>query len=128
MHIDLNWTDNAQSIIQLTFQRGWTWDDLEQALDQADGMIGSVSHTVHLVIDIRHGGGIPRDFVTVAGDLFGQGQPRANEGQRVVVGAGMMMRAAYRGLLNLYGAQLQQRPFLFASNLEEAETMLQSVL
>jgi hypothetical protein len=128
MNIEVNWANNTQTIIHLTFQRGWTWDDLEQALDRADAMIGSVQHMVHLVIDIRNGGGLPRDFITVAGDLFAQGQPRANEGQLVVVGAGIMMRAAYRGLLNIYGTQLQNRPFLFASSPEEAQTLLQTVL
>jgi hypothetical protein len=129
MNIEANWANSTQTIIHLTFQRGWTWDDLSQALDEADAMIGSVPHTVHLMIDIRDGGGrLPRDFITVAGELFAQGPPRANEGQRVVIGAGMMMRAAYRGLLNIYGAQLQDRPFLFASSPEEAQTLLQSVL
>ena len=127
MNIEVNWANNTQTAIHLTFQRGWTWDHLDQALNQADAMIGSVEHTVNVIIDIRNGGGIPRDFFTVAGELFAQGNPRANEGQRVVVGAGRMMRAVYRGLLNVYGGQLQNRPFLFASTLEEAHRLLQSV-
>lgn len=128
MSIATNWANGTHTVIHLTFQRGWTWADLEQALQQADTMIGSVEHTVHMVIDIRDGGGLPSNFITVAGKLFAQGQPRANEGQRVVVGAGMMMRAAYRGLLNVYGAQLQDRPFQFAASVEEAEHLLQTVL
>ena len=128
MNIAINWANGTHTVIQLTFQRGWTWADLEQALQQADTMIGSVEHTVHTVIDIRDSGGLPSDFMTVAGKLFAQGQPRANEGQRVVVGAGMIMRTAYRGLLNVYGAQLRTRPFQFTASIEEAESLLQTVL
>src|SRR5690606_39902732 len=86
MSIEINWGDSSRSTIHLTFRRGWTWDHLRQAIQQADQMIGSVDHTVHLIIDLRNGGGVPGDFLSVAGDIFAQGVARANEGQRVVVG------------------------------------------
>lgn len=125
MSIEVNWANNTRSAIHLTFERGWTRESLNQAIEQADAMIVSADHTVHLIIDIRNSGGIPRDFITVAGDLFAQGEARTNEGQRVVVGAGMMMRTAYKGLRNVYGTHLNNRPFLFASSLEEAEQLIQ---
>lgn len=124
MSISIDWHNNEQNAIHLSFERGWTWEHLQQAIQQADSMIGSVSHTVHLIIDLRNGGGVPGDFMSVAGDIFSQGEARANEGQRVVVGAGMLIRAAYRGLLAVYGGHLAERPFLFAANLEEAQHLL----
>ncbi len=124
MNILIDWHNNEQNAIHLRFERGWTWDHLQQAIRQADTMIESVPHTVHLIIDLRNGGGVPGDFMSVAGDIFAQGEARANEGQRVVVGAGMLLRAAYRGLLAVYGGQLAERPFLFAASLDEARQML----
>ncbi len=120
MGIRVGWLDPEQRTIHVVLERGWTWHDLEQAIRQADSMIARAAHTVHLVIDIRNGGGIPGDFLKAAGQLFAQGEARSNEGQRVIVGAGRLIRAAYHSLTAVYGAQLADRPFLFASSLDEA--------
>lgn len=126
MHIQVEWANHEQNVVHLTFQRGWTWDDLKQAIQRADTLIDSVEHTVHLIIDIRNGG-IPNDFLQAAGDIFAQGEARANEGTRVVIGAGLLIRAAYRSLQAVYGSKLADRPFQFASNLEEAHALIRSV-
>ena len=123
MHIHVQWADDAHNIVHLTFERGWTWDDLKAAIHQADALIDSVEHTVHLIIDIRNGG-IPNNFLAAAGDIFAQGEARANEGKRVVIGAGMLIRAAYRSLQAVYGAKLADRPFLFAGNMDEAQRLI----
>ncbi len=125
MNIHVNWADDAQEIVHLTFERGWTWDHLKQAIEQADTLIDSVEHTVHLIIDIRNGG-IPKDFLAAAGDIFAQGEARANEGKRVVIGAGILIRAAYRSLQAVYGAKLADRPFVFAGSLDEARQVIGS--
>jgi hypothetical protein len=97
---------------------------LRAAIAQADGLITSVEHPVHLIIDIRNSGGLPGDFLSRAKDLFGQGEARANEGQRVVIGAGRLLRMAYKSLLAVYGQHLEGRPFLFANDLDEARQLL----
>ena len=119
MSIQVNWANDTQNIVHLTFERGWTWDDLKGAIHQADALIDSMEHTVHLIIDIRNGG-IPNDFLAAAGDIFAQGEARANEGKRVVIGAGILIRAAYRSLQAVYGAKLADRPFHFAGSVDEA--------
>lgn len=126
MPIDVKWANDAQNIVHLTFERGWTWEDLKQAIQQADKLIDSVEHTVHLLIDIRNGG-IPNDFLGAAGDIFAQGEARANEGKRIVIGAGMFIRAAYRSLQAVYGAKLADRPFHFAANAEEAHEIIRQL-
>lgn len=123
MNIQVQWANDAHTIVHLTFEHGWTWDDLKAAIQQADALIDSVKHTVHLMIDIRNGG-IPNDFLAAAGDIFAQGEARANEGKRVVIGAGMLIRAAYRSLQAVYGAKLADRPFLFAGSVEEARALI----
>lgn len=127
MTIHVNWGTADQRALHLTFERGWTWDDLQTAIAQADTFIVAAEHTVHLIIDIRHSGGLPRDFLSGAGELFAQGDARSNEGQRIVVGAGMMIRAAYKSVMALYGAQLAARPFVFASSLEDAHQMIATI-
>lgn len=124
MSINIQWANDQQNVIHLELQRGWKWHDLYTALDQVDDMITSVPHTVHLLIDIRKAGGIPADFMTVANDMFSKGSARANEGKKIVVGAGPLIRMAYSGFVSTFGSQLKNRPFLFASNMDEAEEML----
>jgi hypothetical protein len=124
MKIEVRWDNEAKTIILLTFQPGWAWPDLHRAVEVADQLIVSVPHRVHLIIDIRQAGGLPRDFMTAAGDLFAQGEARPNEGKKIVVGAGRLMRAAYGGFLKVYGSRLNGRAFLFAESLPEARMMV----
>ncbi len=110
--------------IQFIFEPNWTWDQLHAAIEKADVLILSVEHPVHLIIDIRQSGGLPRDFMSRAKDIFAQGEARANEGQRIVIGAGRWLRLAYSSLVTVYGQELAQRPFLFANDLDEAQRLL----
>ena len=122
MSIDVNW--GKIDTIHLTFEPGWNWDQLKTAIAESDAMIVSVEHPVHLIIDIRKGGGLPSDFLSRAKDIFAQGEARANEGQRVVVGAGRLLRMAYKSLVAVYGQHLAERPFLFANDIDEAQRLL----
>lgn len=126
MSINVSWENQSKTAVQVTLQRGWSWDELYQAIEQADALITSVPHRVDLIIDISHAGGLPRDFMSAAGDIFEQGEARANEGRKIVVGANMLIRMAYSGFQKVYGHKLKDRPFLFANDLEEAHTILSS--
>lgn len=122
MGIQVSWADNQTLLIE--FQPGWNWDDLYAAVGTADQLITSVAHRVNMVIDIRQAGGLPRDFLNVAGDLLNQGSARDNEGEKIVVGANWLIRTAYQGFLTVYGHKVEGRPLRFASNLDEAQAML----
>lgn len=126
MGIAVKWDDEnpVHTTIHLRFESDWTWADLHEAIDVADSMIVSVEHTVNLIIDIRDAGGIPRDFMQAAGEIFAGGNAQPNEGKRVVVGAGRLIQLAYNGLARVYSQQLENRQFLFASNLDEARALL----
>jgi hypothetical protein len=124
MQINVGWDSSDHRIVRIVFQPGWTWGDLRQAIHHADQLIVSEPHTVHLVIDIHDAGGIPGDFISRAGELFAHGDARANEGQKIVIGAGTLMRMAYKGFLKVYGSKMHGRPFTFADNLDMARAML----
>jgi len=124
MQINVGWDSTDHRIVRIVFQRGWTWLDLNLAVRQADELITSEAHTVHLIIDIRDAGGIPGDFISRAGELFAQGEARSNEGQKIVIGAGTLIKIAYKGFLKVYGSKLEGRPFIFADNIDEARAML----
>ena len=124
MSIEIQWDNPEQTIIRLELKRSWTWEELDQAIHEADKLITSVNHMVHIIIDIRKAGGIPSDFMSMAGDIFASGDARSNEGKRVVVGAGSLIRIAYSGVLAVYGHKLANRPFLFAANMDEAYKLI----
>ncbi|MBZ0282335.1 MAG: hypothetical protein K8L97_16455 [Anaerolineae bacterium] len=126
MTIRVQWATPEKTIVHLEFERGWTWDTLKAAIQQADDHIISVPHQVHLIIDISKAGGLPRDFMSAAGDLFAQGEARANEGHKIVIGAGALIRAAYAGFQTVYGYRLEGRPFQFAGSVDEARRMVGS--
>jgi hypothetical protein len=111
--IDIQWADEARSRIHIRLERGWSAYDLRQAVEIVDSMIGSVSHTVDLWIDIRRAGGLPRDFLQLAGDLLGGGDPRPNQGQTCILGANWVLKSAYQAVQRLYGAEMQKRPLRF---------------
>ncbi len=124
MSISVRWSDDHQTMIHMELKRGWKWHDLYGAIQQADDLITSVPHTVHLLIDIRGAGGLPADFMTVAGDIFSKGSARPNEGKKIVVGAGPLIRMAYTGFISTFGSQMKDRAFLFASSVDEARALL----
>jgi hypothetical protein len=124
MGIELTWLDDRQHVLGLTFRPGWTWDGLRAAIDEADRRIAAVTHPVHLVIDLRQAGRLPGDFMRVAGDLLDSGPARPNEGERVVVGAGPLLRMAYGGFLRVYGSRVANRPLRFADTPQAARALL----
>lgn len=115
--IDMYWADETRTRIDIKLKRGWNWNDLRQSVETADTMIGSVEHTVNLLIDIREAGGLPTDFLQVAGDLLGGGDPRPNQGETLILGANWILKTAYQAVLRLYGAEMQKRPLRFVESM-----------
>ena len=118
MNIDVEWDNREQTIIRILFRRGWQWAELEEAIRQAETYITSVPHTVHLLMDIQEAGGGPAGVITRAGSGLEQ---------KVIVGAGMLIQAAYRAFLKVYGTQMAGRPFQFADSPEAARQMLRQM-
>ncbi|MBZ0290972.1 MAG: hypothetical protein K8L99_00245 [Anaerolineae bacterium] len=119
--INVGWYENRQDVIYMRFEPGWRWEELKAAIQQADDMIVSRDYTVHLLIDVRQAGSIPRDLRQMVSELMASGSARANEGHKVVIGASRLLKTAYQGLHRLYG--MHERPLLFADTPAEAEKL-----
>jgi hypothetical protein len=126
MGILVRWDDQAHTRILIEFETSWTWTDLDQALQQADHLIGSVPQSVDIIIDVE-GSSLPGDFLNAAKNLLANPAPRANEGRRVVVGASSLIRTAYQTLQKTFSARLTGREVLFANDLAQARSMLYSM-
>ena len=126
MAIVTRWDNKKKTIILLEFESEWTWDELEEAVQKADGLIGSVEHFVDLIIDLE-GAAIPRDILTGAKNLLASGEARPNEGARVVVGANGALRTIYQTLQKTLNNDVEGREVLFAPNLSDARAIIRGL-
>jgi hypothetical protein len=123
MSIDLAWDEQDAQIIRVNVSGDWTWTMMETALEQAIGMMDSVDHTVHYIIDIREG---RLDL----GSALKQAQQAAtpethrNEGIKVVVGANFMIRTLYGAYRKMIERMGKDQEFLFADTPEEARVLI----
>ncbi len=126
MAIVTRWDNKKKTIILLEFESEWTWDELEEAVQKADSLIGSVEHFVDLIIDLE-GAAIPRDILTGAKNLLASGEARPNEGARVVVGANGALRTIYQTLQKTLNNDVEGREVLFAPNLSDARAIIRGL-
>lgn len=126
MAIVTRWDNKKKTIVLLEFESEWSWNDLEEAVQQADALIGSVDHFVDLIIDLE-GSSIPKDVLNAAQTLLASGSARPNEGVRVVVGANGTMRTIYQTLQKTFGGTVDGRAILFAPTLSDARAIIRGV-
>lgn len=120
------WDNRKKTAVRLEFETEWTLTDLEGAIQKADDLIGSVEHTVDIIIDIE-GANLPKDFMNMAQNLLASGDPRPNEGRRIVVGANSMVKNGYKTLQKSFTDQLEGREVLFGADLMDARAILRSL-
>lgn len=120
------WDDAAQTRVRVEFESEWTWTELESAIEVTDSFIASVEHVVDIIIDVE-GSSLPKDFMNAAKNLLANPEARSNEGRRIVVGAGKVIRTAYQTLQKTFGSKLQGREVLFADDLAQARAILHSL-
>ena len=128
MAILTRWDNRDKTPTLLEFESEWNWDDLEQAFQEADGYIISVTHQVDIILDVE-GSSIPKDFLNAIKRLVqenGDGA-RDNEGHRIVVGANKALRAVYSTAQNTFKKHLDGREILFASDLSDARAILRGL-
>lgn len=126
MGILTTWDDTAKTRVLIEFETTWTWDELESAIEAVDQMIGSVAHQVDVMIDVE-GSTLPKDFLSAAKNLLANPEGRPNEGSRVVVGAGKVIRTAYQTVQKTFGEKLVGREIVFAEDLPQARSLLYSM-
>lgn len=125
MGIVTTWDNRDKTTVRMEFESEWTWQDLESAIQATDTYISSVPHQVDVIVDIE-GANLPKDFMSAAKNLLANPQPRSNEGLRVVVGAGSVVKSAYSTIQKMFGEKVEGREVLFAANLPEARGMLKT--
>jgi hypothetical protein len=126
MAINTRWDNKTKSVVLLEFETEWSWAELEEAVQKADALIGSVENFVDLIIDLE-GTSIPKDIVNAAKTLLASGEARPNEGARVVVGANGAMKTIYQAIQRTLNATVDGREILFAPSLSDARAIIRGL-
>lgn len=125
MAIITRWDNKKNTIVLLEFETEWSWGELEEAVQKADALIGSVENFVDLIIDLE-GSSIPKDIVNAAKTLLASGEARPNEGARVVVGANGAMKTIYQAIQKTVNT-VDGREILFAPTLSDARAIIRGL-
>jgi len=126
MAILVEWDNKAKSAVLVEFESIWTWDELDEALDQMDQMIAGVTHRVDVIVDLE-GSKIPKDFMSAAKRLLENPEQRDNEGARIIIGANKTMQAVYSTVKSAFGERIAGRDLLFAPSLDDARAILRGM-
>lgn len=126
MAIITRWDNKKKTVVLLEFESEWSWTELEEAVQKADALIGSVEHFVDLIIDLE-GTSIPKDILNAAKTLLSSGEARPNEGARVVVGANGAMRTIYQTIQKTLNNAVEGREILFAPNISDARAIIRGL-
>ena len=125
MAINTRWDNKKKSVVLLEFETEWSWGELEEAVQKADALIGSVENFVDLIIDLE-GTSIPKDVMNAAKTLLASGEARPNEGARVVVGANGAMKTIYQTIQKTFSSA-GDREILFAPSLSDARAIIRGL-
>jgi len=126
MAIITRWDNKKKTVVLLEFESEWSWTELEDAVQKADSLIGSVEHFVDLIIDLE-GTSIPKDIVNAAKTLLSSGEARPNEGSRVVVGANGAMKTIYQAIQKTVSTAAEGREILFAPSITDARAIIRGL-
>jgi late competence protein required for DNA uptake (superfamily II DNA/RNA helicase) len=127
MGIITRWDNrNSKTTVLMAFDSEWTFDELQRAIEETDALIASVSHRVDVIVDVE-GSKLPKDFLNMAKALLANPEPRANEGNRVIVGANNLIRQGYQLLQKTFGDKLNGREVHFADDLDTARAILRGL-
>ena len=125
MSIFSRWDNLQQTIMQIVFEKGWTWADYVQAENEIDARLDSVDWQVHLIIDMRGAQALPGgSALSEIMRSFAEGHD--NLGMVVIVGANKVLQLLLRTMQRLTPSGSAQH-IRFAADPEEARGILRSV-
>ena len=120
-HIITEWDDDSKTIMRVTYQSGWTWDDLDDNMLVEQQMLNSVDHKVDVIADFR-GTRLPPGAISRLPKIA-QSPPytHPNSGAMVMVGSPAFMREVVGVYKRVYG---QAAKLTMVHDLDEARALI----
>jgi hypothetical protein len=69
MGVDVNWDDDAHTILHYKMDGRWRWNDLYNAVKEGHALNSDTSHDVYAIVNLEHGLGVPPSAMTQFGTL-----------------------------------------------------------
>jgi hypothetical protein len=123
MSIDVRWYNEDQTEVQLTIVGVWTWDELFVAIDQTEKLMGSVEHTVNIILDMRQSHHVPTMLPSALRKVANaKTMTHRNSGLLILVGARSFVKSMFNIFSTLYPRAAEKY------QIAESEEQLQAVL
>ena len=121
MPIDVNWDDDAQTVIRYEFWSPWTWNEYRQAIDRAWELAGSVSHPTDTITDMSASRLLPEGlFRNVKQSVVEI--PESTQ-TVVLVGGGLFVETMLNVIKSVYRNAASK--FFVVETVEEARVLIQ---
>jgi alanine-alpha-ketoisovalerate/valine-pyruvate aminotransferase len=129
MAIHLTWDNDEQTVLRCSFDREWTWDEMDATLREVQRITDSADHEIPAIIDLSNGVSIPGSIfspntINQAKKMLKMGETEGRRAPVIVVGASSLIRTVYNTVRGLDAEGLSN--VSFANTLEEARATLAS--
>jgi hypothetical protein len=92
MQYRVEWGNAEQTVIIQSLDGSWSDVDIVAMAQESRALAETVTHTVHIIIDIRKVDSFPRTLISKSAPLI-EGQVPANQGILICVGANEFIQA-----------------------------------
>ena len=120
-HITTEWDNDGKTIMRVTYEQGWTWDDMEGNMLLEQQMLNSVDHKVDVIADFR-GTQLPPGAISRLPKIA-QSPPytHPNSSAMVMVGSPAFMKEVVDVYKHVYG---QAAKLAMVHDLDEARALI----
>ncbi len=124
MGVRAAWDDDAHRVIRYDFEGSWTWEEFEQAYDEAVRLFESADEPVGVIVNLLPSNALQRGILEVVKRVADNLPP--NRGLTVYVGQRDILQAFARAFERIYPVSARRYPLDFCSSLDEARARLKS--
>ena len=122
MHLITEWDNESHTILRVTYQPGWTWDDLEANLPIEKEFLDSVNHRVDVIADFR-GTRLPPGAISRLRKIAASPPyVHPNSGLVIIVGSPIFMKEVVDVYRKVFGPQGQKLHMV--ADLEAARALI----
>ncbi len=117
--IDIDWGNVEETLLIITFQTGWNFEDYSEGLKKLQEIVLSKPHDVHLFFDFQMLKSVPRDLPRIIN--HGHNFMIDNVGLIVIITSSSVWTKLYRSFQHLLPSDVQLE---FADNTDVAYALL----
>lgn len=126
MSVIVTWDNRNRNALRYIHYGNWTWNQLDDALEESHQKLRRVHETVHVIIDLRESGALPRLPVMREKGTLSLGQSK--DGLLILVGVNSLTWPYFDVLKRLYRNRRNREHVHFVDTLEEARALAMGVV